>query len=75
MRQVLSLSLPQEMAKKISQQAKRRGHASVSGYVQYLFSLDENLISAEELFKAADEARKEYKAGNTARAKSIADLV
>ena len=55
MRQVLSLSLPQQMTKEIKKNAKQRGFASVSGYVKYLFELDKNLISEKELIDSVRE--------------------
>ena len=75
MRQVLSLSLPEQITKEIKISSKRRGFSSVSGYVKYLFELDKNLISEKELLSSVKEARREYKNGKTIKAKSIADLL
>lgn len=75
MRQVLSLSLPEQTTKEIKKNAKQRGFDSVSGYIKYLFELDKNLISEKELLAAVRETRKEYKQGKTVKAKSLADLV
>jgi hypothetical protein len=75
MRQVLSLSLPEQITKEIKISSKRRGFSSVSGYVKYLFELDRNLISEKELLSSVKEARRQYKNGKTVKAKSIADLL
>jgi hypothetical protein len=75
MRQVLSLSLPEQITKEIKISSKQRGFSSVSGYVKYLFELDKNLISEKELLSSIKEARKEYQSGKTIKAKSIADLL
>ena len=75
MRQVLSLSLPEQITKEIKVSSKQRGFSSVSGYVKYLFELDKNLISEKELLSSIKEARKEYKQGKIIKARSIADLL
>lgn len=75
MRQVLSLSLPQQTRDEIKKNAKLRGFKTVSGYVKYLFSLDKDLISESELLNSIKEARKEYKQGKTAKGKSLANLI
>ena len=75
MRQVLSLSLPEKITKEIKKSSKQRGFSSVSGYVKYLFELDQNLISENELLKSVKESREEYKQGKTVKAKSMANLL
>ena len=75
MRQILSLSLPQQDAKKIKTLSKKRGFTTVSSYIKYLIELDQNLISDTELLNSIREARKEYKAGKTIKTGSMADLV
>jgi len=75
MRQVLSLSLPQQSAKEIKSLAKKRGFSSVSGYIKYLAELDKDLISEEELLNSIKQSRREYKEEKTIKAKSIADLL
>ena len=74
MRQVLSLSLPEQTTKEIKASSAQRGFSSVSAYVKYLFELDKNLISEKDLLSSIKEARREYKQGKTIKAKSIADL-
>ncbi len=75
MRQITSLSLPTSDLKQIKIFAKKRGYNSVSSYVKYLFKADEELISETELLKTARDARKEYVAGKSIKANSLADLV
>jgi Arc/MetJ-type ribon-helix-helix transcriptional regulator len=75
MRQILSLSLPEQTTKEIRVRSKRRGFGSVSSYVKYLFELDKDLISEKELLSTIKEARKEYKQGKAIKAKSIAGLL
>ncbi|TSC84356.1 MAG: Uncharacterized protein G01um101413_651 [Parcubacteria group bacterium Gr01-1014_13] len=75
MRQVLSLSLPITDVRQIKTFAKKRGYSSVSSYVKYLLKADEDLISETELLKTVKHARKEYRAGKSIKAKSLADLV
>lgn len=75
MRKVLSLSLPTTTVRQIRILAKKRGYHSVSSYVRHLFKADEDLISETELLKTARQARQEYRAGKSIKAKSLADLV
>jgi len=75
MRQVLSLSLPEQIAQEIKSLSKKRGFASVSDYIRQLIELDKDLISADELLAMAQEAEKEYKTGRTIKANSLADLL
>jgi Arc/MetJ-type ribon-helix-helix transcriptional regulator len=75
MRQILSLSLPEQITEEIKKNSKKRGFSSVSSYVKYLFEQDRNLISEKELLDSVNEARKDYKRGKTVKAKSLADLV
>lgn len=75
MRQVLSLSLPATDVQHIKSLAKKRGFESLSTYVKYLFKADEDLISESDLLTAWQEARKEYRAGKSIQANSIADLI
>ena len=75
MRQVLSLSLPASDIKGIKHLAQKRGYESVSAYIKELLRADENLISETELLKTVHQARREYRAGKSIKAKSIADLL
>ncbi|OGH69454.1 MAG: hypothetical protein A2754_00880 [Candidatus Magasanikbacteria bacterium RIFCSPHIGHO2_01_FULL_47_8] len=75
MRQVLSLSLPATDVRQIKNITKKRGYSSVSSYIKYLFKEDSDLISEAELLKTTRAARKEYRAGKSVKAKSLADLV
>ena len=75
MRQVLSLSLPQNISKEVKDLAKKRGFTSISGYIKNLIENDKNLISEEELIDSITSARQEYKEGKTITGKSLADLL
>ena len=75
MRQVLSLSLPIADVRQIKKLTKKRGYSSVSSYIKYLFKEDFDLISEAELLKTIRTARKEYRAGKSIKARSLADLV
>ena len=75
MRQVLSLSLPTTDVRQVKTLARKRGYSSVSSYVKYLLKADEDLISETDLLKTVRQARKEYRAGKSIKAKSLADLV
>ena len=71
----MSLSLQDSQVKQIKSLAKKRGHNSVSAYLQYLVTADKDLISETELLQSVKEARKEYRLGKSIKAKSIADLI
>lgn len=75
MRQVLSLSLPLETTKQIKMRTKIKGFRSVSSYIKYLTTLDDDLISEEELLQSIKEARLEHKNGQSIKANSLADLL
>jgi Arc/MetJ-type ribon-helix-helix transcriptional regulator len=75
MREILSLSLPAEMAKEIKITAKKRGFASVSEYLKKLVQMDKDMITADQLLVMAEKAEKDYKAGRTIKAASMADLL
>ncbi|MDA3840284.1 MAG: hypothetical protein PF572_04290 [Patescibacteria group bacterium] len=75
MRQILSLSLPQEETKELKKNAKERGFSSVSAYVKYLFELDKDLISEKELLSSVKEARDDYEQGKTIKAKSLIEIL
>ncbi|HNY36128.1 MAG TPA: hypothetical protein PLD14_00305 [Candidatus Pacearchaeota archaeon] len=75
MRKVLSISTTEAMEKKAKRNAKKNGFSNVSQYVNYLFSMNDDMISEEELLECSKRAREDYKKGKIIRAKSIADLV
>lgn len=75
MREVLSLSLPEQTTKEIKNLSKKRGFASVSDYIKQLIEADKDLISSDKLLSMAVKAEKEYKAGRTIKATSLADLL
>ncbi|NCS99992.1 hypothetical protein CO116_01605 [Candidatus Falkowbacteria bacterium CG_4_9_14_3_um_filter_38_19] len=76
MRQIISISLPEDIIKKLKNRIKHSGFASISEYFKYLFEADNNnTISDKELMAAIIESRKEYKKGKTIKADSLADLL
>ena len=76
MRQILSISLQEDIIKDIKKRVKNCGFKSVSEYFKYLFKMDtEDIISEKELIKDIKQARKEYKEGKTIKANSLIDLL
>jgi hypothetical protein len=75
MRKVLSISTTEVMEKKVKCNAKKNGFDTISAYVNYLFSMNDDMISEEELVERSERAREEYKTGKLIKAKSLADLV
>jgi len=75
MRKILTISVSSEIEKEVKENTKKRGFDSVSSYFKYLISLDEDLISKEDLICDAKESIEEYKNGNSVRASSIKDLL
>jgi hypothetical protein len=75
MRRVLSISTTEKMEKKVKQNAKKNGFGNISAYVNYLFSMNDDMISEEELLEKSRRAREDYKKDKVIRAKSLADLV
>ncbi|MEK7103186.1 MAG: hypothetical protein AAB870_02470 [Patescibacteria group bacterium] len=75
MRQVLSLSLDPTVLAETKLLSKKRGYTSLSAYIQYLISLDKNLISEEALLKKAKKARADYAKGDVMKINSLADLL
>jgi len=75
MRKVLSISITEDMEKKVKQKTKKGGFASVSDYIKHLLLVDESLISEEELLEDVRVAEEDYKKGRVVTAKSLKDLV
>jgi len=75
MRQVLSLSLPQQQSKEVKSLSKKRGFPSVSAYIKYLINSDKQLISEKVLLDSIKQAREEYKKGKTISANSMKELL
>lgn len=67
--------MPAAEAVLLKKVAKKRGYRSLGSYVKFLFQADRDLISETELLKSARDARKEYHAGRSIKAKSLADLI
>ncbi len=76
MRQIISISMPENMIKKLKNRIKQSDFASTSEYFKYLFEADNNnTVSDKELMAAIIESRKEYRNGKTIKADSLADLL
>lgn len=75
MRQVLCLSIPPADVRQLKKIAKKRGHSSLSSYIKFLVEEDKDLITEAELLQTVRSARKEYQAGKSIKAKSLADLL
>jgi len=75
MRKVLSISTTEVMEKKVKHNAKKNGFNNISAYVNYLFSMDDDMISEEELLEDIKSGQEDYKKGKVIKAKSIADLL
>jgi len=72
---VLSISLPSAVLEDIKNKSKKRHFESVSSYVKYLFSLDNDLISENELLNTIKSSRSEYQKGESISADSLSDLL
>jgi len=75
MRQILSVSFPQNFANETKKMAQKKGFNSVSSYIKQLVEMDKDLISETELLKSIKQAKTEYKAGKSIVANSISDLI
>ena len=75
MRKVVSISLPEETVSFIDAQIKKRNFTTKSEYFKYLVSLDQNVITEDELVEIRDQAIAEYRAGESIEAESMADLL
>lgn len=75
MRQVLSLSLPQQATKEIKSLSKKRGFSSVSGYIKHLVELDKDTISEEELLRDIKQGQKNYREGKCIKANSLSEAI
>lgn len=75
MRQIISISLPHEEVKFITQQVKKRGFSSKSDYFRHLVNLEQNMITETDLVEIAKEARAEHAGGKTKVLTSLRDLV
>jgi len=75
MRQVISLSFAENIAKEVKILSKKRGYFSVSKYIQGLVEMDKEIISEQELLNSIKHSRREYKKGKAITAKSMAELV
>ncbi|MFA6304527.1 MAG: ribbon-helix-helix domain-containing protein [Patescibacteria group bacterium] len=71
MRQVINISLPQEMAKELRVNFKKEGFATVSEFFRHL--LREWQIN--KLLREVKKGREEIKAGKGVKIKSMKDLL
>ncbi|OGN11396.1 MAG: hypothetical protein A3C71_00930 [Candidatus Yanofskybacteria bacterium RIFCSPHIGHO2_02_FULL_43_15c] len=67
MRSIINISLPKEMARKVSQKVKKGRFASTSEYLRYLIRIDEVMADIEN-------SRREFAAGKGKLLKSLKDL-
>jgi len=75
MREIITLSVPSKTKKLIKKRAKLNGFASVSAYIKFLVSEDDDLISEDKLMAEVKQARKDYREGKAIEADSIEDLL
>jgi len=75
MRQVLSLSLPQQTTRDIKKSAKQKGFSSVSAYIKYLFEADSDVITTKQLLKDVRDAEKDYADGKCIQATSVSEAL
>jgi len=67
--------MPAEKITQVKKRVKERGFDNVSSYILSLVSEDDDLISATDLRKMADEAQQEYEAGKSIKVNSVMDLL
>jgi len=75
MRQVISLSFTENIAKEVKILSKKRGYLSISKYIQDLVEMDRDIISERELLNSIKQSRQEYKKGKIIAAKSMSELI
>ena len=75
MRQILNLSIPQNMVSIVKDRAKKHGFESVSEYIRFLLNLDTDLISPQELLAISKRADREYRTGKIKKINSLAELL
>jgi len=67
MRQIINISLPEQMAKMVEREVKKRNFASTSEYIRYL-------IRSNELISDIEQSRREFAEGKGKILKSLKDL-
>ena len=76
MRTTISLSVPRTEVIKARSLAHARGFGTLSGYLRFLLSQDdEMLISESELVRRSKETPKLHRTRKLVRARSLADLL
>jgi len=71
MRNILTLSLSDELKESAQNMAKKRGFSTVSGYVRFLLREDKDVITDKELWEDIKAARRDYREGKCIDADSI----
>lgn len=75
MRKVISFSLDAKTINKVKKQSRQFGFANVSQYVRHLVVGQDDVITEDELVRELEEAKREYAAGKTIQARSLADFL
>ncbi len=76
MRTTISLSVPKMEAEKARILARARGFRTLSDYLRFLLSQDDQvLISEDELVERSKETTRLHKTNKLVKAKSIADFL
>ena len=75
MRNIVSISLPLAAVRFVDRQVKQRGFRSKSEYVRHLITLEQGMITEDDVLRFGQEARREHKAGKTKKLRSLRDLM
>jgi len=75
MRNILTLSLSDELKESAQKMAKKRKFGTVSEYIRFLLREDKDVITDEELWEDVQAARRDYREGKTIKAKSLRELL
>lgn len=76
MNTTISVSLPRQDAQRTRKLAMKRGFESVSAYLRFLLSEDDEIfITKEELIRVSKDADMLHKKGKLIQAKSLADFM
>ncbi|MBT4722325.1 hypothetical protein HN958_04845 [Candidatus Falkowbacteria bacterium] len=67
--------MPGKTKKLIQTRSKASGFNSVSAYIQFLVSQEDDLISEDELLRTVKQAQKEYEEGKAIDADSLRDFL
>ena len=75
MRNVINISLPEQMVRRVEKEVKKGKFASTSEYMRFLIDQDDNLISADDLLAMSKKADRDYRAGKLKKLDSLAELL